>query len=97
VELPSLTSIVQRLTPKDLHARMMAAVESLVAICVAVGLPLGGALVALTSPRAAFAVVGLGAAATTPLLLSLSLRGAAAADREGRATPGRPAGQTGQS
>ncbi|HEY2398224.1 MAG TPA: MFS transporter, partial [Solirubrobacteraceae bacterium] len=45
VELPSLTSIVQRLTPKDLHARMMAAVESMVALCVAVGLPLGGALV----------------------------------------------------
>ncbi len=82
VELPSLTSIVQRLTPKDLHARMMAAVESLVAICVAVGLPLGGALVVLTSPRAAFLVVGLGAAATTPFLLSLSLRGTAVANRE---------------
>jgi MFS family permease len=82
VELPSLTSIVQRLTPKNLHARMMAAIESIVALCVAVGLPLGGALVALTSPRAAFAVVGLGAAATTPALLALSLRGAAAAQGE---------------
>jgi MFS family permease len=82
VELPSLTSIVQRLTPKDLHARMMAAVESIVALCVAVGLPLGGALVVLTSPRTAFAVVGLGATATTPLLLTLSLRGAAAAERK---------------
>jgi MFS family permease len=96
VELPSLTSIVQRVTPKDLHARMMAAVESMVAICVAVGLPLGGALVALTSPRAAFAAVGLGAAATTPLLLSLSLRGTAAADSDQRAATGRPAEQPGQ-
>ena len=87
VELPSLTSIVQRLTPKDLQARMMGAVESLVAICVAVGLPLGGALVALTSPRTAFAVVGLGAAATTPALLSLSMRGAAAAGREEQPAP----------
>jgi predicted MFS family arabinose efflux permease len=96
VELPSLTSIVQRLTPKDLHARMMGAVESLVALCVAVGLPLGGALAALTSPRAAFAVVGLGAAATTPLLLSLSLRGAAAADREEQPAATRsPAGHAG--
>ncbi|HEX4187595.1 MAG TPA: MFS transporter [Solirubrobacteraceae bacterium] len=98
VELPSLTSIVQRLTPKHLHARMMAAVESIVALCVAVGLPLGGALVALTSPRAAFAVVGLGAAATTPLLLMLSLRGAAAAERsEQPAASGRPAQQPGSS
>jgi MFS family permease len=97
VELPSLTSIVQRLTPKNLQARMMGAVESLVAICVAVGLPLGGALVALTSPRTAFAVVGLGAAATTPALLSLSMRGAAAAGREEQpAATGRPAGQPGQ-
>jgi predicted MFS family arabinose efflux permease len=98
VELPSLTSIVQRLTPKALHARMMAAVESIVAMCVAVGLPLGGALVALTSPRTAFAVVGLGAAATTPLLLMLSLRGAAAAERsEQPAASGRPAEQPGSS
>jgi MFS family permease len=98
VELPSLTSIVQRLTPKDLQARMMGAVESLVAICVAVGLPLGGALVALSSPRTAFAVVGLGAAATTPVLLSLSMRGAAAAGREEQpAATGCPAGQPGES
>jgi predicted MFS family arabinose efflux permease len=98
VELPSLTSIVQRLTPKDLHARMMGAVESLVALCVAVGLPLGGALAALTSPRAAFAVVGLGAAATTPMLLSLSVRAAAAANRDAKPAATRsPAGQPGQS
>ena len=98
VELPSLTSIVQRITPKDLHSRIMGAVESLVALCVAAGLPLGGALVVLTSPRAAFALVGLGAVATTPMLLILSLRGTAAADRHERpAATGRPAGQPGQS
>ncbi len=38
----------------------MGAVESLAALSVAVGLPLGGALVALSSPRAAFLVVGMG-------------------------------------
>jgi predicted MFS family arabinose efflux permease len=97
VELPSLTSIVQRITPKNLHARMMGAVESIVALCVAVGLPLGGALVALTSPRTAFAIVGLGAVATTPMLLSLSLRGTAAADRkEQPAASASAAGQAGQ-
>jgi MFS family permease len=82
VELPSLTSIVQRITPKALHGRMMGAVESIVALCVAAGLPLGGALVALSTPRDAFAIVGLGAAATTPLLLRLSMRGTAAADKQ---------------
>ncbi len=60
VELPSLISIVQRLTPQHLHGRLMGAVESLGALCLAIGLPLGGALVALSSPRVAFLVVGLG-------------------------------------
>lgn len=92
VELPSFTSIVQRITPKALHARMMAAVESVVALCVAIGLPLGGALAALTNPRVAFLVVGLGAAATTPLLLRFSMQGAAAAEqREGAPAPPAPA------
>jgi MFS family permease len=75
VELPSLTSIVQRLTPKLLHGRMMGAVESLTALCLAVGLPLGGALVALSSPRTAFLVVGLGVVATSAALLGLSRGG----------------------
>src|SRR5262249_36064524 len=65
IELPSLISLVQRLTPKNLHGRLMGAVESLSALCVAIGLPLGGALVALSSPRPAFAVVGVGAAVTS--------------------------------
>ena len=72
VELPSLISIVQRLTPPHLHGRMMGAVESLAALCVAIGLPLGGVLVALSSPRVAFLVIGLGAVATTVALLRLS-------------------------
>jgi MFS family permease len=83
IELPAAISMVQRLTPKDLHGRLMGAVESLTALCLAVGIPLGGALVALSSPRAAFVVVGLGTVATSGALLRLSLRGrepAAAAD-----------------
>ncbi len=74
VELPSLFSLVQRLTPQRLHGRMMGAVESLAALAVAIGLPLGGALVALSSPRAAFLVVGLGAAATSIALIRASRR-----------------------
>jgi MFS family permease len=75
IELPSLISLVQRLTPKNLHGRLMGAVESLSALCVAIGLPLGGALVALSSPRSAFAVVGLGAAVTSIALFGLSRGG----------------------
>jgi MFS family permease len=61
----SLISAVQRLTPQPLLGRMMGAVESVGALCPALGLSLGGALVALSSPRTAFLVTGLGAAATT--------------------------------
>ena len=60
VELPSLISLVQRLTPHALHGRLMGAVESLNSLCVAVGLALGGALVAVSSPRVAFLVIGVG-------------------------------------
>jgi MFS family permease len=74
VETPSLISIVQRLTPQNLQGRMMGAVESLGALCIAIGLPLGGALVALSSPRGAFLVLGLVTAASSVALLRVSLR-----------------------
>ena len=73
LQLPSLISIVQRITPEALQGRMMGAVESLGALCRAIGLPLGGALVVLSSPRTAFTVVGLGAVATTAALLPIAL------------------------
>ena len=65
LEWPALISLVQRMTPRNLHGRLMGAVESLSALCVAGGLTLGGILVALTTPRVAFLVVGVGAAATS--------------------------------
>lgn len=74
VELPSLFSMVQALTPQQLHARLMSAVESLSAVSVAIGLPLGGALVVLSSPRTAFLVVGLGASVSAAVLLRISQR-----------------------
>jgi predicted MFS family arabinose efflux permease len=80
LQLPSLISIVQRITPKILQGRMMGAVESLGALARAIGLPLGGALVVLSSPRTAFTIVGLGAVATTAALLRLS--GSPPAERE---------------
>jgi len=72
MEVPSLNSIVQRVTPQHLHGRLMGAVESLVAVCIAIGLPLGGALVVLSSPRGAFLVLGLVTAAASVGLLYVS-------------------------
>jgi MFS family permease len=60
-----LVSFVQRLTPQPLQGRVMGALESIGALFPAFGLLLGGALVALSTPRAAFLVVGAGAAFTT--------------------------------
>jgi Major Facilitator Superfamily len=74
LELPSLFSLVQQLTPQDLHGRLMGAVESLTALSVAIGLPLGGALVALSSSRVAFLVVGVGTTAAAAALLRTSRR-----------------------
>jgi MFS family permease len=75
LQWPSLISLVQRLTPQHLHGRMMGAIESMGALCLAFGLLLGGGLVTLSSPRVAFLVVGLGAAATTAAFLRLTLTG----------------------
>jgi MFS family permease len=72
LEWPALISLVQQLTPPSLHGRLMGAVESLSALCLAIGLPLGGALVALTSTRAAFAVAGAGTLATTAAFVRLT-------------------------
>ena len=71
MQWPSLISLVQRLTPPQLHGRLMGAVESIGALCLAAGLLLGGALVALSSPRAAFLIVGLGALATSAIFVGI--------------------------
>ncbi len=75
VELPSLVTLVQRLTPPRLHGRLMGAVESLDSLCLAIGLPLGGLLVAASSPRGAFFVVGCGTVAASAGLLAISRGG----------------------
>jgi predicted MFS family arabinose efflux permease len=74
LQWPSLISIVQRATPQNLHGRLMGAVESLGSLSLAIGLPLGGALVALSSPRTAFVVVGFAAVAMAAALLLVSRR-----------------------
>jgi MFS family permease len=65
LQWPSLISGVQRLTPPHLQGRLMGGVESLGALCLALGLILGGTLVAVSSTRTAFICVGVGAAVAT--------------------------------
>ncbi len=64
VQYAPVISGLQRLTPPSLQGRVMGLLESISAITPAMGLALGGALVALGSPRFAFVVVGSGAALT---------------------------------
>jgi len=73
LEWPSLISLVQNLTPQRLHGRLMGAVESLAALGLAIGLPLGGILVALSSTRVAFMTVGIGTIATTAAFVRLTV------------------------
>ena len=80
LQWPSLISIVQQLTPSALLGRLMGAVESLGALCLAIGLLFGGALVAVSSPRVAFLVVGLGAVGSTVGFLRVAPRKAPETD-----------------
>ncbi len=72
---PSLISAVQQLTPNELHGRLMSAIGSMNALCPAIGFAVGGAIVALSSPRSAMAVAGGVAAVATLAFLRLPLRG----------------------
>jgi MFS family permease len=87
VQWASMISAVQRLTPQRLHGRLMGAVESLGAICPAIGFSLGGAIAVLSSPRGAFLVAGIGATVGTVAFVRLALRSPTLA----RTTPGPPA------
>jgi predicted MFS family arabinose efflux permease len=69
LQWPSMISIVQKLTPQRLQGRMMGALESLGALALAIGLPLGGVLATVTSPRTAFLVIGSAAMAMTVVLV----------------------------
>lgn len=73
VQWASVVSAVQSLTPPHLLGRMMGALESLSAICPAVGLSLGGSLVAISSARGAFLVGGVGAGAAAAGFLWLAV------------------------
>jgi hypothetical protein len=73
VQWAALISAVQGLTPRKLQGQLMGAVESLGAICPAIGLTLGGTIAAIDSPRGAFLVAGLGATLITVAFVRLPL------------------------
>jgi predicted MFS family arabinose efflux permease len=73
VQWAALISAVQRLTPAGLQGRMMGAVESIGAISPGIGFALGSGIVALSSPRTAFLIAGLGVAACTVVFMRLPL------------------------
>ncbi|MGO9488866.1 MAG: MFS transporter [Solirubrobacteraceae bacterium] len=94
VQWAPLVTAVQQLTPAALQARVMGGLESIGALSPVVGLSLGAALVAVSSPRVAFLVVGVGAALTTIGFARLRLTpGASRAE----AATGAPCGQPGAS
>jgi Transmembrane secretion effector len=73
VQWAALISAVQRLTPQNLQGQLMGAVESIGAICPAIGFMLGGAITALSSPRIALLIAGLGATVCTLAFVRLRL------------------------
>jgi MFS family permease len=73
VQWAALISAVQRITPQALQGRLMGAVESLGAIFPAFGFALSSGIVALSSPRTAFLVAGIGATLSTFAFLGLQL------------------------
>jgi hypothetical protein len=77
VQWAPLISAVQELTPPHLHGRVMGALEAIGALSPALGLALGGLLVAATTPRTAFYVVGIGASLTTIAFLRTRVDAAA--------------------
>jgi hypothetical protein len=74
IQWASLLSAVQKMTPPSLHARVMGAMESILAICPVLGFSVGGLITAASSPRGAFLVAGVIATGTTAVFLKLPSR-----------------------
>jgi predicted MFS family arabinose efflux permease len=73
VQYAPVISSLQRLTPAHLQGRVMGLLESISAVSPALGLTLGGVLVAAGSPRFALIVVGIGACLTAIIFARIRL------------------------
>lgn len=89
VQWAPLVSAIQHLTRSQFRGRVMGALEAIGALTPAIGLTIGGVLVAVGSPRWAFLAVGIGAMLTTVLFARVRLDRTATAEE---ATP--PEGAT---
>jgi len=67
VQWAPLVSAIQHLTRSEFRGRVMGTLEAVGALTPAIGLTIGGVLVAVGSPRWAFFAVGIGAMLTTVL------------------------------
>ncbi|MGN6168028.1 MAG: MFS transporter [Solirubrobacteraceae bacterium] len=82
VQWIALITAVQERTRSDLQGRLMGIVESMGALCPALGFLLGGAVAAISNPRTTFALAGIAAAIATCAFARLAFhRGAAHAAR----------------
>lgn len=72
VQWPAVISAVQQLTPQAMHGRLMSAVESIGALCPAIGFALGGAVTALSTPRVAMLMAGVAATTITLAFVRLA-------------------------
>jgi MFS family permease len=82
VQWISVVTALQEVTPTDYQARIVGMLESLGAAMPGVGYVLGGALVALGSPRTAYAVAGAGVLLL--VLIAFLLRGRITAGADAR-------------
>ena len=74
VQWIAVVTALQEQTPLDYQARITGLLESIGAAIPGVGFVLGGAVVALSSPRAAYAIAGAGVLALVVVALALRTR-----------------------
>ena len=87
-----MVTTLQEMTPADYQARIVGLLESLGAAMPGVGYLIGGALVALGSPRTAYAVAGAGSHLVLAALVAAPEPGSAAPSAAcRRSSPPRPA------
>ncbi len=89
-----LISAVQRLTPAPLRGRVMGALEAIGALFPAIGLAMGGVIVAVSSARWGFLVIGVGGVLVTVLFMRVPTEAPAAPQDETAPAAGAPADAT---
>ncbi len=72
VQWAALIGAVQRFTPPRLHGQLMGAVESMAAMCAAIGFSAGGIVITVASPRLAYLLAGAAILLLTSAFASLA-------------------------